>query len=102
MENFATLVWECAPGDDHGPTHLLVLSAIDAAGVTKVYTPLGESGAADTSMAVFRYSSGAQFAQVVANVKTIPISFVFTTSDVGNAKAHSSDVSKTHLEKIIG
>lgn len=92
MPTFATLVWECSPGDDHEETHLVVLSAIAQAAVTTLDTPLGESSAPDTSMAVFRYTTGAQLEKVVANLKTLAISFVLTTSDVGNAKACSSEM----------
>ncbi|MFN0097479.1 MAG: hypothetical protein ACKVS7_02310 [Gemmatimonadaceae bacterium] len=102
MPNFATLVWECPPGDDHDSTHLLVLSAIATAGVSTLDAPLGGSSAPDTSVVVFRYSSGVQLTRVVANVRTLPISFVLTTSAVGNPKSHSADVNKARLVRVTG
>ena len=102
-KTFATLSWACAAGADHTEAHLLVLTALTAAGIATLNAPLGEAvDAPDTSAVVFRYDSGAQLSQAVTNLKLLAISFVLTTSQVGNTKAVSADIDKIQLEKVTG
>jgi hypothetical protein len=101
--NFATLVWEGTAGANPAVTLLNVLSAVGTAGITVLDTPLITSAAGhDTNMAVFRYVDGPQLSRAVGNVRALGISFVLTTSQVGNTKAQSADVNRSRLETVTG
>ena len=100
---FATLVWECASGEDHTEIHLQVLSVLENHGIAVLDTPLSlDVGAPDTSMVVFRFTTGAQLSKIKNDLDQLPMSFVFTASEVGNTKAFSSDVDGTKLAKVTG
>jgi hypothetical protein len=100
---FATLVWECFPDEDHDELHLQVLAILDANGISIVATPMGVAAESeDTSVAVFRFESGAKLTAIASNLDQLPLSFVLTTSQVGNTKAHSVDVNGANLAKVTG
>ena len=100
---FATLAWECRAGEDHSEIHLQVLAVLAANDITVLDTPMGTSdGAEDTSLVVFRFTKGAQLTAIASDLDQLPLSFVFTTSQVGNTKAHSADVDGTKLSKVTG
>ena len=100
---FATLVWECAAGEDHTEIHLQVLAVLDTHGIAVLDTPLGvDAGAPDTSMVVFRFTTGAQLSLIKRDLDELPLSFVFTTSEVGNTKGFSGDVDGGKLAKVTG
>ena len=100
---FATLVWECFAGEDHSENHLQVLAVLAANDIAVLDTPMGaDDGAPDTSLVVFRFTKGAQLTAIASDLDQLPLSFVFTTSDVGNTKAHSADVDHAKLTKVTG
>ncbi|MBL0170113.1 MAG: hypothetical protein IPP90_05170 [Gemmatimonadaceae bacterium] len=100
---FATLVWECFAGEDHAEIHLQVLAVLEANGIAVLDTPMGiDTGAPDTSLVVFRFTTGAQLTAIASDLDQLPLSFVFTTSPVGNTKAYSRDVDGGALSKVTG